>query len=60
MPMRCAIVGAGCSGLASARWAKAYDIEPVVFEASQSVGGLWCYKENVDECKLHISLTNPL
>ncbi|KAH7708902.1 CBN-FMO-2 protein [Aphelenchoides avenae] len=42
--VRCAIVGAGPSGLAAARWALAYDIEPVVFEATDWIGGIWCYR----------------
>ncbi|KHJ97124.1 Flavin-binding monooxygenase-like protein [Oesophagostomum dentatum] len=41
---RVAIVGAGPSGLPSARHALLYGFEPVVFEMSDKVGGLWNYK----------------
>ncbi|KAH7696180.1 CRE-FMO-1 protein, partial [Aphelenchoides avenae] len=41
---RCAIIGAGASGLPSARWALAYGVEPVVFETDDRIGGLWLYK----------------
>lgn len=41
---RVAIIGAGASGLPSARWALNYDVEPVVFEEGSEVGGLWRYK----------------
>ncbi|KAI3420107.1 hypothetical protein GPALN_003433 [Globodera pallida] len=41
---RCAIVGAAVSGLPSARWALAYDYEPVIFERLDKIGGLWRYK----------------
>ncbi|KAI1700047.1 flavin-binding monooxygenase-like domain-containing protein [Ditylenchus destructor] len=44
MQKRCAIIGAGVSGLPSARWAKAYGIEPVVFDKLDRIGGLWIYK----------------
>uniref|UniRef100_A0A1I7S692 Flavin-containing monooxygenase n=1 Tax=Bursaphelenchus xylophilus TaxID=6326 RepID=A0A1I7S692_BURXY len=42
---RCAIIGGSISGLTSAKWAKEYGIEPVVFEATAHIGGLWLYKE---------------
>ncbi|KAH7700278.1 CBN-FMO-2 protein [Aphelenchoides avenae] len=43
MRPRCAIVGAGASGLPAARWARKYGLEPVVFEASDDIGGIWRY-----------------
>uniref|UniRef100_A0A915EBX9 Flavin-containing monooxygenase n=1 Tax=Ditylenchus dipsaci TaxID=166011 RepID=A0A915EBX9_9BILA len=49
MPKRCAIIGAGVSGLPSIRWALAYGIEPVAFELTESIGGLWKYKPNETE-----------
>uniref|UniRef100_A0A915EFB0 Flavin-containing monooxygenase n=1 Tax=Ditylenchus dipsaci TaxID=166011 RepID=A0A915EFB0_9BILA len=49
MPKRCAIVGAGVSGLPSIRWALAYGIEPVAFELTESIGGLWKYKPDETE-----------
>uniref|UniRef100_A0A915E7C7 Flavin-containing monooxygenase n=1 Tax=Ditylenchus dipsaci TaxID=166011 RepID=A0A915E7C7_9BILA len=39
----CAIIGAGISGLASARWALLYGFKPVIFERSSSIGGKWRY-----------------
>uniref|UniRef100_A0A914DFC5 Flavin-containing monooxygenase n=1 Tax=Acrobeloides nanus TaxID=290746 RepID=A0A914DFC5_9BILA len=41
---RVAIIGAGASGLPSLRHALLYGVEPVLFEASDWVGGLWRYK----------------
>ncbi|MBL0374530.1 NAD(P)-binding domain-containing protein [Rhizobium sp. KVB221] len=36
-----AVIGAGPSGLAAARWLAQHGFEPVVFEASGRVGGQW-------------------
>ncbi|CAD5220130.1 unnamed protein product [Bursaphelenchus okinawaensis] len=44
MTKRVAIIGAGPSGLPSIRHALLYGVEPVCFEASDDVGGLWRYK----------------
>ncbi|XP_030376010.1 senecionine N-oxygenase [Scaptodrosophila lebanonensis] len=41
------IIGAGTAGLCCARHAKAHDLEPTIFEASNCVGGTWVYNENV-------------
>jgi dimethylaniline monooxygenase (N-oxide forming) len=41
MNRRVAIIGAGPSGLVAAKSALEEGLEPVVFEASQDVGGLW-------------------
>ncbi|KAK6731298.1 hypothetical protein RB195_007645 [Necator americanus] len=46
---RVAIVGAGPSGLPSARHALLYGFEPVVFEMTDKVGGLWNYKPQDSE-----------
>lgn len=47
---RVAIVGAGASGIPSAKQALSYGFEPTVFEASNDIGGLWRYKpEETDE-----------
>uniref|UniRef100_A0AC34G6X2 Flavin-containing monooxygenase n=1 Tax=Panagrolaimus sp. ES5 TaxID=591445 RepID=A0AC34G6X2_9BILA len=43
---RVAIIGAGASGLPSIRHALLYDLEPVCFELTNDIGGLWRYKEN--------------
>lgn len=41
---RVAIIGAGASGLPSIRHALLYGLEPVCFERSNGIGGLWRYK----------------
>ncbi|HEV2249998.1 MAG TPA: NAD(P)-binding domain-containing protein [Candidatus Limnocylindria bacterium] len=38
---RVAVIGAGASGLASARWLRDAGLEPAVFERTGAVGGLW-------------------
>ncbi|KAK7584093.1 hypothetical protein V9T40_005056 [Parthenolecanium corni] len=45
--MRVAVIGAGVSGLASARYVQEFNLECVVFEARDSVGGTWIYTEEV-------------
>ncbi|CAD5206400.1 unnamed protein product [Bursaphelenchus okinawaensis] len=44
MLKRVCVVGAGPSGLPTAKWALQYGFKPVVFEGTESVGGLWNYK----------------
>uniref|UniRef100_A0A3B4AHK0 Flavin-containing monooxygenase n=1 Tax=Periophthalmus magnuspinnatus TaxID=409849 RepID=A0A3B4AHK0_9GOBI len=46
MTRRVAIVGAGSSGLASIKCCLDEGLEPVCFESSDDIGGLWRYKEN--------------
>ncbi|VDM40357.1 unnamed protein product [Toxocara canis] len=47
---RVAIVGAGASGITSARQAVQYGFHPIIFEASNEIGGLWRYKpQETDE-----------
>jgi dimethylaniline monooxygenase (N-oxide forming) len=41
---RVAIIGAGGSGLPAIRHALLYDLEPVCFELTNDIGGLWRYK----------------
>ncbi|HEX6062252.1 MAG TPA: NAD(P)-binding domain-containing protein [Candidatus Limnocylindria bacterium] len=38
---RVAVIGAGAAGLASARWLMDAGLEPMVFERTAAVGGLW-------------------
>lgn len=45
--MRVAIIGAGVSGLASARRCLENGFEIVVYERSKSVGGTWVYDKRV-------------
>lgn len=46
MSRRVAIIGAGASGLASIKSCLDEGLEPVCFESSDDIGGLWRYKEN--------------
>lgn len=46
MSRRVAIVGAGASGLASIKCCLDEGLEPVCFESSDDIGGLWRFKEN--------------
>lgn len=41
MAKRIAVIGAGAAGLTSARWLLDAGLEPVVFERTHAVGGLW-------------------
>ncbi len=41
MARRVAVIGAGAAGLTSARWLIDAGLEPVVFERTRAVGGLW-------------------
>ena len=41
MASRVAVIGAGAAGLTSARWLIDAGLEPVVFERTKAVGGLW-------------------
>jgi len=41
MVSRVAVIGAGASGLVTARWLLAAGSDPVVFERSSGIGGLW-------------------
>ncbi|MGC1480821.1 MAG: NAD(P)-binding domain-containing protein [Chthoniobacterales bacterium] len=44
---RVAVVGAGAAGLVSAREARREGLDVVVYEASDRVGGVWVYREEV-------------
>lgn len=45
--MRIAIIGAGVSGLASARRCLENGFEPIVYERTKRVGGTWVYDERI-------------
>ncbi|XP_028817550.1 dimethylaniline monooxygenase [N-oxide-forming] 5-like [Denticeps clupeoides] len=45
MVQRVAVVGAGCSGLACIKCCLDEGLEPVCFESSDDIGGLWRFKE---------------
>ncbi len=44
---RVAVIGAGASGLVSAKWLAAAGLDPVVFERTDRVGGVWTYDESL-------------
>ncbi|XP_077572499.1 flavin-containing monooxygenase 5-like [Stigmatopora nigra] len=46
MPRRVAVVGGGSSGLACVKCCLDEGLEPVCFESSDDIGGLWRFKEN--------------
>ncbi len=46
---RVAIVGAGASGLPSIKACKEVGLEPVCFEAAEDLGGLWRFKEDIED-----------
>nr|XP_054755850.1 flavin-containing monooxygenase 5-like [Lytechinus pictus] len=45
MAKRFAIIGAGANGLAAIKCCLDEGLEPVCFEKSGDIGGLWCYRE---------------
>lgn len=48
-PTRVAVIGAGAAGLASAFEADREGLQPVVFEASDRLGGTWVYRPRPEE-----------
>ncbi|KAK1795862.1 hypothetical protein P4O66_008973 [Electrophorus voltai] len=48
MARRVAVIGAGSSGLACIKCCLDEGLEPVCFESSDDIGGLWRFKENPD------------
>ncbi|XP_037104902.1 flavin-containing monooxygenase 5-like [Syngnathus acus] len=46
MPRRVAVIGGGSSGLACIKCCLDEGLEPVCFESSDDIGGLWRFKEN--------------
>ncbi|XP_054837889.1 flavin-containing monooxygenase 5-like [Eublepharis macularius] len=51
---RVAIIGGGSSGLCSIKCCLDEDLEPVCFESSDDIGGLWRFKENPEEDRASI------
>uniref|UniRef100_A0AC35UHL0 Flavin-containing monooxygenase n=1 Tax=Rhabditophanes sp. KR3021 TaxID=114890 RepID=A0AC35UHL0_9BILA len=45
---RVLIIGAGASGIPCIKWAIQYGLEPVCFEASNDIGGLWRYSDKTN------------
>ncbi|XP_051731769.1 si:dkey-239i20.2 isoform X12 [Ctenopharyngodon idella] len=48
MPKRVAVIGGGASGLTCIKCCLDEGLEPVCFETSDDIGGLWRFKENPD------------
>ena len=46
---RVAVIGAGVSGLAAAKYLLDEGLEPVVFEQKSEIGGLWNYHEELPD-----------
>lgn len=53
--LRVAIIGAGASGLVAIKECLEYRFEPVCFEKSNDIGGLWRYKPHQCSGDLNIS-----
>ncbi|XP_059172832.1 flavin-containing monooxygenase 5-like [Physella acuta] len=51
MTKRVAVIGAGCTGLAAVKCCLEEGLEPVCFESSSDVGGLWRFTENVTDSR---------
>jgi len=50
---RVAIIGAGISGIQAMKCCIAEGLVPYCFEATDSVGGLWLYKEKVNSWSVY-------
>lgn len=42
------IIGAGLSGMVTAKSCIDYDIEPIVYERTENLGGLWRFRDLVE------------
>ena len=47
MAKRVAVIGGGCSGLAAIKCCLDEELEPVCFERTDQLGGLWNYTKQV-------------
>ncbi|KAJ8279007.1 hypothetical protein COCON_G00060730 [Conger conger] len=54
MVRRVAVIGAGSSGLASIKCCLDEGLEPICFESSDDIGGLWRYKEKPEPGRANI------
>ncbi|NP_001016366.1 dimethylaniline monooxygenase [N-oxide-forming] 4 [Xenopus tropicalis] len=54
MTKRVAIIGAGCSGLTAIKCCLEEGLEPVCFEKSSDIGGLWRFTESVEDWRASI------
>ncbi|XP_062989330.1 flavin-containing monooxygenase 5-like isoform X2 [Elgaria multicarinata webbii] len=51
---RVAIIGAGACGLCNIKCCLEEDLEPICFESGEDIGGLWRFKENLEEGRASI------
>ena len=58
--MKVAVIGAGASGLVSARECLRQDFEVVVFEANEALGGVWVFNETVEDDLLGQRSSEPI
>ena len=47
--LRVAVIGAGCSGIAAVKCCLDDGLDPVCYEMTRDLGGLWNYRETVEE-----------
>lgn len=55
-PLNIAIIGAGASGLASARHAIAQGHDVTVYEQGEELGGIWAYTEQIGTDKYGLKI----
>ncbi|KAM6217252.1 flavin-containing monooxygenase 5-like [Rhynchocyon petersi] len=51
---RIAVIGAGVSGLGAIKSCLEEELEPICFEQSKDIGGVWRYEENPEDHKAHV------
>ncbi|XP_034866721.1 dimethylaniline monooxygenase [N-oxide-forming] 2 [Mirounga leonina] len=54
MAKKVAVIGAGVSGLVSLKCCVDEGLEPTCFERTEDIGGLWRFKENVEDGRANI------
>jgi len=57
---RIAVIGAGAAGLASAREAIGERLDVVVFESADRVGGVWVYRDEVEDDPLGLNASRSV
>lgn len=55
-PLNVAIIGAGASGLTTARHALAYGHDVTVYEQAEELGGVWIYSDEVGKDKYGLNV----
>lgn len=59
-PLKIAIIGAGCAGLASARNALEQKHQVDIFEKMETLGGIWYYTDNVGKDKYGVDIHSAM